>query len=62
MKLSYRIIIFPKIIFLDHKSWKSDVTYEGFTKFGLGYIEQLGLLEMDDRDLLFEDILNERRY
>ena len=44
------------------KAWKSDVTYEGFTKFGLSYIEELGLLEIDDRDLLFEDISNERRY
>jgi predicted HNH restriction endonuclease len=44
------------------KAWKSDVTYEGFTKFGLSYIEELGLLEMDDRDLLFEDISNERKY
>ncbi len=44
------------------KARKSDVTYEGFTKFGLSYIEELGLLEMDDKDLLFEDILNERKY
>ena len=44
------------------KAWKSDVTYEGFTKFGLSYIEELGLLEIDDRDLILEDISNERRY
>ena len=44
------------------KAWKSDVTYEGFTKFGLSYIKELGLLEIDDRDLILEDISNERRY
>ena len=44
------------------KAWKSDVTYEGFTKYGLNYIEELGLLKIDDRDLLFKDISNERRY
>jgi len=44
------------------KAWKSDVTYEGFTKFGLSYIEELGLLEIDDRDLFFEDISNARKY
>ncbi len=44
------------------KAWKSDVTYEEFTKFGLSYIEELGLLEIDDRDLILEDISNEKRY
>lgn len=28
-------------------AWKSDVTYEGFTKFGLDYLQELGLLDQD---------------
>jgi hypothetical protein len=42
--------------------WKSDVTYKGFTKFGLNYIDELGLLEIDDKDLLLENISKEIRY
>jgi len=28
-------------------AWKSDVTYEGFTKFGMDYLQELGLLDQD---------------
>jgi hypothetical protein len=44
------------------QAWQSDVTYEGFTKFGLDYINELGLLEIDEKDLLVEDILKESLY
>ncbi len=27
------------------EAWKSDVTYEGFTKFGLDYLQELGLMD-----------------
>ena len=29
------------------EAWKSDVTFEGFTKFGLSYLEELGFFEED---------------
>jgi hypothetical protein len=44
------------------KAWKSDVTYEGFTKFGLDYIKELGLMEIDDRDLLLKTISIDNKY
>jgi 5-methylcytosine-specific restriction protein A len=43
-------------------AWKSEVTYRGFTKFGLSYISELGLLDIDEKDLLIEDISKEQRY
>ena len=44
------------------EAWKSEVTFQGFTKFGLNYISELGLLEIDDKDLLIEDAEKDRRY
>jgi len=44
------------------KLWKSAVTYRGFTKFVLSYIEELGLLKIDDKDLLLGNISKARRY
>jgi len=44
------------------KLWKSPVTYRGFTKFVLSYIQEMGLLEIDDKDLLLDKISKERRY
>jgi 5-methylcytosine-specific restriction protein A len=32
--------------------WKSDVTYQGFTEFGINYIEELGMQAMDDENTL----------
>lgn len=43
-------------------AWKSEVTFRGFTKFGLAYISELGLLEIDEKDLLIEDISKDIRY
>jgi len=43
-------------------AWKSKVTYHGFTNFGLNYISELGLLDIDEKDLLIEDISKEQRY
>jgi len=43
-------------------AWKSEVTYSGFTKFGLSYISELGLLDIDEKDLFIEDISKEQRY
>jgi hypothetical protein len=43
-------------------AWKSEVTFHGFTQFGLNYISELGLLEIDDKDLLIEDAEKDRRY
>jgi 5-methylcytosine-specific restriction protein A len=43
-------------------AWKSEVTYKGFTQFGLNYIAELGMLEIDDQRLLLEDIAKENRY
>jgi len=44
------------------KAWKSEVTFHGFTKFGLAYISELGLFEIDEKDLLIEDISREKKY
>ncbi len=41
---------------------KSEVTFSGFTKFGLSYIAELGLLDIDEKDLLIEDLSKEQRY
>jgi hypothetical protein len=43
-------------------AWKSEATFRGFTKFGLSYISELGLLEIDEKDLLIEDISKDQRY
>ena len=43
-------------------AWKSEVTFRGFTKFGLSYISELGLLEIDEKDLLIEDFSKDQRY
>lgn len=43
-------------------AWKSEVTFDGFTKFGLSYISELGLLDVDEKDLLAEDVSREQRY
>jgi hypothetical protein len=43
-------------------AWKSEVTYRGFTKFGLSYISELGLHDIDEKDLLVEDISKDQRY
>lgn len=43
-------------------AWKSAITFEGFTAFGLNYISELGLLDIDDKDLQIEDIEKEQRY
>ena len=43
-------------------AWKSEVTFRGFTQFGLSYISELGLLNIDEKDLLIEDISKELRY
>lgn len=43
-------------------AWKSEVTFRGFTKFGLSYISELGLHEIDEKDLLIEDISKDQRY
>lgn len=42
--------------------WKSEVTYRDFTKFGLNYIVELGLLDIDDQRLLLDEIEKESRY
>ncbi len=44
------------------EAWKSEATYNNFTKFGLSYISELGLLDIDEKDLLIEDISKEQRY
>jgi len=44
------------------KAWKSEVTFHGFTKFGLAYISELGLFEIDEKDLLIEDFSREKKY
>ena len=44
------------------RAWKSEVTFAGFTKFGLSYIDELGLLNIDERDLLLADRSREVRY
>jgi len=44
------------------QAWKSEVTYKGFTEFGLNYINELGLLEIDDKSLLLKDMAKEVRY
>ncbi|MDP6749276.1 MAG: HNH endonuclease signature motif containing protein [Candidatus Poribacteria bacterium] len=44
------------------EAWKSEVTSPSFTKFGLSYISELGLLGIDEKDLLIEDILKEQSY
>lgn len=36
-------------------AWKSDVTFAGFTKFGLSYIEELGLREVAESDFMAAD-------
>ena len=33
-------------------AWKSAATFAGFTKFGLSYIDELGLLGIGEKDLL----------
>jgi 5-methylcytosine-specific restriction protein A len=38
------------------------VTFRGFTKFGLSYISELGLHDIDEKDLLVEDISKDQRY
>lgn len=43
-------------------AWKSEVTFRGFTKFGLDYISELGLLDIDEKDLLIENIAKEQKY
>jgi hypothetical protein len=43
-------------------AWRSEVTFHGFTQFGLNYISELGLLEIDEKDLLIEDFEKNRRY
>jgi len=44
------------------EAWQSEVTYEGFTRFGLNFLDELGLLDIDEKDLLLEDISKESRY
>jgi 5-methylcytosine-specific restriction protein A len=44
------------------RDWNSEVTYEGFTKFGINYITELGLLDIDEKDLLIVDISKEQKY
>jgi hypothetical protein len=44
------------------KAWKSAVTFAGFTKFGLDYICELGLLNIGEKDLLIADTEREVRY
>ncbi|BCG46789.1 hypothetical protein GEOBRER4_n1602 [Citrifermentans bremense] len=43
-------------------AWKSDVTYAGFTKFGLSYIEELGLMQVSESDLMAGGPSAEERY
>ncbi|QXE92801.1 HNH endonuclease [Geomonas subterranea] len=42
--------------------WKSPVTYEGFTKFGLSYIAELGLMDVHEDELLIKSLVVERHY
>ena len=42
--------------------WNSEVTYEDNTKFVLNYITELGLMDIDEKDLLINDISKENRF
>ena len=44
------------------KAWKSEVTYDGFTNFGINYIDELGLMDYDDKDLLIKRYSDENKY
>jgi 5-methylcytosine-specific restriction enzyme A len=41
------------------EAWKSDVTFEGFTKFGLDYLQELGLLDQAVNLVRFNPDLNQ---
>lgn len=43
-------------------AWKSEVTFHGFTKFCSSYISELGLLDIDEKDIKIEEISREQRY
>lgn len=43
-------------------TWKSEVTFRDYTKFGLSYISELGLLDIDEKDLLMEEVSKDQRY
>ena len=45
-----------------NKAWKSDVTYKGFTQYGLNYINELGLHDIDESDLLFKELSRDIKY
>jgi len=44
------------------KAWKSAVTYQGFTKFGLSYINELGLMDIDEKELLLKSLFIEKKH
>jgi len=44
------------------QAWQSDVTYQGFTTYGLNYINELGLMNVDENGLLLESVSKEKLY